>query len=538
MKISVIIPIYNAEKYLKQTLDSIRFQTYKNLEIICVLDCPTDNSANMVENTAKEDNRVKLIYNQQNIGLPTTRNIGVENASGEYMHFMDSDDFINPDFYEVMITEAIKEDADVAACSVFYEKKPKQSIWFRENEIVFGQDKIKKTNVLSAGWAWRYLIKKSFWSSRNLSFPDLAPMEDSPVMIPMVFYANKIVLCPNAVYFYKNRESSILNAERRKGIIFSRKTEKEKPCGSNRKKAREIFQSFMRLHKIKRLDMSTRRRNKRTRKTICENEPVEYGKTDKKISIIIPIYNAEKYLKQTLDSIRFQTYKNLEIVCVLDCPTDGSAKVVENTAKEDRRIKPVYNQQNMGLPAARNTGVENATGEYIHFMDADDFINPDFYEVMISAAIKNDADVAACSVFFEKMPTHSIWFNKSEILSLTARKIKKTEVTIQGWAWRYLIKKSFWNNRGLSFPDLVPMEDKPAMIPMIYYANKVALCPGAVYFYKYREDSILNKNYDKIRKKQQRAVRHKVYKIYEEFMRVHKIKQPSKLLHSITKKYL
>jgi len=532
-KISVIIPIYNAEKYLKQTLDSIRSQTYLNLEIICVLDCPTDNSSAIVYEAAKEDNRVRPVKHSENSGLPAARNTGVKNAGGEYIHFMDADDLVNPSFYDALIEVAVNADADVAACSVFYEKKPMQSILFAENEVVAGQDKINKTFVVNAGWAWRYLIKKEFWYAHNLSFPDLAPMEDSPVMIPMIYYANKVALCPNAVYFYKNRENSILNREH-----SNTDKEKERLWDDNRRKAREIFHNFMDIHKIKRTGtLRNHLVSSRTKRTICVNNPVEYGKQTKKISVIIPIYNAEKYIKHTMDSIRFQTYENLEIICVLDCPTDNSANIVEVTAKEDSRVKIVKHQKNSGLPAARNTGVKNASGEYMHFMDSDDFINPDFYETMINAAVREDADVAACSVFYEKKPWRSIWFWADETLNGSA-KIEKTEVAILGWAWRYLIRRSFWNNNAFSFPNLVPMEDKPVMIPMIYGANKVVLCPNAVYFYKHRQSSILNNDYDPIRRKLHSENRQKARAIFREFMRANGIKRPSKLLYYIKKKFL
>ncbi|MCL2843978.1 MAG: glycosyltransferase [Chitinivibrionia bacterium] len=256
-----------------------------------------------------------------------------------------------------------------------------------------------------------------------------------------------------------------------------------------------------------------------------------------KISVIIPIYNAEKYLKATLNSIRFQTYENLEIVCVLDCPTDNSAKIANEIARIDSRVKLVEHSKNSGLPAARNSGVENATGEYIHFMDSDDLLSPDFYETMIIAAEETNADVVACSVFYEKKPKRSIWFQKSEVLSETNDKIGKTEVAIQGWAWRYLIKRSFWNEQKFSFPDLVPMEDKPVMIPMIYYANKVVLCPNAVYFYKNRDSSILNKKYDPVREKQRSENRQKARSIFKNFMRVNKIKRPNRYLYYIKKHF-
>ena len=527
--ISIIIPIYNAEKYLRQVLDSVRCQTYTNLEILCILDCPTDTSAEIVENIAKEYQRIKIIKLPKNKRQANARNIGVTNTTGEYLHFMDADDFINPNFYEKMI-EAIKtEDADVAACSVLFEKKPKRSIWFNKDEVLYDLEKIKKTHVTIQSWSWRYLIKKSFWIANNLSFPDLLMMEDKPVMIPMIYYANKVAFSSQAIYFYKNREGSVLNKK-------NPDTELNKRRKEDRKKSRKMSNDFMRAHNVKGNSRLYYIMDSLAGKiTVCEDTSDEYGKIRKKISVIIPIYNAEKYLKQTLDSVRFQTYKNLEIVCVLDCPTDNSANIIRETAKEDNRIKLVEHFQNMGLPAARNSGVENATGEYIHFIDSDDLINPDFYEIMINEAEKTDADVAACSVFYEKKPVKSIWFQKSEVLLDIKDKIKKTEVAIQGWAWRYLIKKGFWNEHKFSFPDLVPMEDKPVMIPMIYYANKVILCPNAVYFYKNRENSILNKVYDPIREKQRSENRQKARKIFKDFMQINKIKRPNKWLYYIKK---
>ena len=524
-KISVIIPIYNSEKYLRQTLDCICSQTYENLEILCVLDCPTDSSARIVEEIAKKDAQIKVIRLAQNIGHAKARNVGVEKSSGEYIHFMDSDDFISPNFYEKMLEAIKKENADVSVCSVFFEKKPKRSIWFDKDEVLCGKQKIKKTEVVIQGWAWRYLIKKSFWLAHNLSFPDLLTMEDKPAMIPMVYYANKIAFCSQATYFYKNRENSVLNKK-----IFSAKIGRE--LKKSREKSQKISSRFVRAHKIKGSSILDYVRSSLAGKIIvCENASVEYGEINKRISVIIPIYNAEKYLKQTLDSVRFQTYKNLEIICVLDCPTDNSKKIVKEAIQNDSRIKLVENPQNIGLPAARNLGVENATGEYIHFMDSDDLLSPDFYDTMVSATEKSEADIAACSVFYEKKKWRSIWFRNSAVLSKTCDKIKKTEVAIQGWAWRYLIKKSFWCEHHFSFPDLVPMEDKPVMISVIYHANKVALCPSAVYFYKNRGDSILNRKLSVEREKQHHENRQKARKIFGDFMRTHKIKRPSKWLY-------
>jgi glycosyltransferase involved in cell wall biosynthesis len=532
-KISVIIPVYNAEKYLLPTLNAVRYQTYQNLEIICVLDSPTDGSIKIATEFASEDKRVKLVSHSRNKGLPATRNTGIENATGAYIHFMDSDDLINHDFYEILLNAASKNDADVSACSVLYEKKPKQSVWFAKDEVIFGEDKIHKTEVLYRGWSWRFLIKKSFWDKHNFSFPDLVPMEDIVVTISVVHFANKIAVCSDAIYFYKNRDSSILSRNKKED-----NSERAKQWKINVRSAKRKIKALIQNYKIKRPNKRFLWLKERLKsKYICINDPVEYGKIEKKISVIIPVYNVEKYLARALNSIRFQTYQNIEIICVLDCPTDSSAEIASNIAAQDKRVILVNHVNNKGLPAARNSGVGHATGDYIHFMDSDDFLSPDFYEVMIQAAERSNADVAACSVYYEKKPRKSIWFHKSEVLTGTDVKMEKTEVTIRSWAWKYLIKKSFWNSHNFSFPDLVPMEDRPVMIAMIFYANAVVLCPGAVYFYKNRENSILNKSYSAIREKQRRANRHKAREIYSDFMKTNKIKQPSKLRYYL-KKYL
>lgn len=530
-KISVIIPVYNTEKYLLSTVNTVRFQTYQNLEIICVLDCPTDNSANIAAEIAAQDNRIKLVVHPENRGLPAARNSGVAHATGEYIHFMDSDDLLTHDFYEILLNAANETNADVCACSVFNEKKPKQSIWFDKDEVLLGKNKIHKSEVLYRGWAWRYLIKKEFWDAHNFLFPDLAPMEDIVVTISVIHHANKIAVCPDAVYFYKNRDSSILNRNKKEDNPEQRKKWKE-----NIRIAKRTIKHLLRTYKIRQPYKKLLWLKERMKgKFVFTSDPAEYKACDKKISVIVPVYNVEKYLSRAINSVRFQTYSNLEIICVLDRPTDSSAKLAARIAAEDKRIKLVTHSENKGLPAARNSGVGIATGEYIHFMDSDDWLSPDFYETMIHAAEQSKAEVAACSVYYEKKPRKSIWFRKSEVLSDTDDKMEKTEITIQGWAWRYLIKKSLWDERNFSFPDLVPMEDKPVMISMIYYANAVVLCPGAVYFYKNRENSILNKNHDPAREKQRSENRHKARAIFKDFMKRNKIRRPGKLRYYLKK---
>ena len=120
------------------------------------------------------------------------------------------------------------------------------------------------------------------------------------------------------------------------------------------------------------------------------------------ISVIVPIYNVEKYLDRCVGSIINQTYKNLEIILVDDGSPDNCPQMCDDYAKKDSRIKVVH-KENGGLSDARNAGMKVATGEYVSFIDSDDYISLDFYETLLETIVDNDSDIVECSVvkFYE-----------------------------------------------------------------------------------------------------------------------------------------
>jgi len=121
-----------------------------------------------------------------------------------------------------------------------------------------------------------------------------------------------------------------------------------------------------------------------------------------KVSIIIPVYNTEKYLRKCLDSVLNQTLSDLEIICIDDCSTDGSLTVLKEYAALDSRIKIIEFKENKGVSAARNTGIEAATGEYIGFVDPDDYIDFDFYEKLYNKANECKADIIKANLIKHK----------------------------------------------------------------------------------------------------------------------------------------
>src|SRR5574344_2014986 len=118
IKISVIIPVYNAENFLRRCLDSVVKQTLKDIEIICVDDCSTDTSYSILQEYADMDKRIKLYKTEENSGGPSVpKNIALEKASGDFIAFIDNDDYVDNNFYEVLYNLAIKEGADIAEAS-------------------------------------------------------------------------------------------------------------------------------------------------------------------------------------------------------------------------------------------------------------------------------------------------------------------------------------------------------------------------------------------------------------------------------------
>ena len=220
-----------------------------------------------------------------------------------------------------------------------------------------------------------------------------------------------------------------------------------------------------------------------------------------KISVIIPVYNVEEYLAQCLESVIYQSYKDLEIIIVDDGSPDNSSAVYEKYAALDSRIK-VIKQENGGLSAARNTGLDAATGDYVHFIDSDDYVSCDYYEKMLAAAIATDADIAAGGVVSQNGQKYSISYQDSVVLSRLAEKFKVTNALNVCVVWRYIYRREFLEKNGFRFEVGRIFEDILFTPDVIRLADRVVTVPGAYYYYVFNPNSILNKGYTPRHKEQ------------------------------------
>lgn len=215
------------------------------------------------------------------------------------------------------------------------------------------------------------------------------------------------------------------------------------------------------------------------------------------ISIIVPVYQVEKYIRQCIDSILAQTFTDFELILVDDGSKDNSGKICDEYAERDKRIR-VFHKENGGLSDARNIGLDNASGNYFMFVDSDDYISPDMTECLYKKIHKENADIAVCNYryVFENGEKDFSTENKAEVLS--GKEIfynRKNERNYGFWtvAWNKLYKAEAFKNLRFRFGKY--HEDE-------FWANdiyrpdiRVVTVSESLYYYRQREDSIMgNKN--------------------------------------------
>ena len=219
------------------------------------------------------------------------------------------------------------------------------------------------------------------------------------------------------------------------------------------------------------------------------------------ISIIVPVYNTEKYLEKCICSIISQTYKNIEIIIVNDGSTDNSKRICEKYEKKDNRIK-LINKENGGQGSAKNIGIDYATGNYIGFVDSDDYIDEDMYETLYNLCVKNDADISM--VAFNKVIDGKVMktmdFGGETIVfdKFNAMKELLLDREIKSYNWNKLYKKELFE--GIEFSEKLKYEDIDINVKLFEKINKFTYKKIPKYYYVQRNNSIVNcKSYDNLK---------------------------------------
>ncbi|AMK15420.1 glycosyltransferase [Methanobrevibacter olleyae] len=548
VKISVIIPIYNAEHSIKSCLESVLKQTLKDIEIICVNDGSTDRSLKILNEYAEKDSRIKL-FNKENGGVGDSRNLGIDNAIGEYIAFLDADDIIvDDDSYYTLYHEAKKHNLEMVSGGIQFVGKNKISY---ENEWFKPIQKLQKRSSEEYGIPWYFyknIFKRDFLNKHNIRFPSLLRGQD-PVFfseiltkidyyyeVPIIYYSytapneikvnNSIKFLEYFKHFYEVFD--ILIKDKRFAPIIVQFSKiliemKDRPIHVTNKQ--ELLELLKVMDDLKSLYVNFN--NDDLLKQVCsafdkiidridivnvdminlgfKNIEDNYSKgivvkdviKKPKISIVIPVYNVENYLEKCLNSVINQTLANIEIICINDGSTDNSLKILNQFANKDNRIK-VFSFENAGLGPSRNRGIDRANGEYVAFLDSDDWLNLTFCEEIYKSASKNKADIVLFNAVeeYNDYKRKRIYFSKKIInddsfvfdFRWNPSFILDSFFTV----WSKLHRTEFLKENNIRFPSSL-FEDMEFQVESYLKAKRICYNPNI--FYHYRKEnpkSIMN----------------------------------------------
>ena len=518
IKVSVIIPIYNVEKYIEDCLCSVLKQTLKEIEIICVNDGTKDASMSIVKKYKQQDNRI-IIVDKENGGLSSARNAGLSCAHGEYVYFLDSDDMIDAHMLEDLYVEASKYDLDniyfdaeaIYESSDVEKEYPQYKTYYCRpgifTQVQTGPELFARMENFKhyRPSACLQMPKRAMLMENQISFKEGIIHEDQLFSIQAIMLSKKAKHI--AVPYYKRRVRSesimtseqefrssygyyiclkeykeflkrfdfsdpdIVKAVRRRMQILQNLTISEihKLTYMDLKKEIEQYpfdiQMEYELYVIRLLQERQTQQDKQKRlskeiKMVKKSKTFRVGKTllllprkgkslirnvsDKGlrctwyalkrkltkerrelspdrvcVSVIIPMYNAERYLRMCLNQLRVQTLESIEIICVNDGSIDGTKDIIEEFAAKDSRFKVIH-QDNQGAGNARNVGLEIAKGEYLLFLDADDIFDKKLCEDAYYKAKYDMADIVLFGAHRLNMQTAEQetmgWVLKEEML--------------------------------------------------------------------------------------------------------------------------
>ncbi len=212
------------------------------------------------------------------------------------------------------------------------------------------------------------------------------------------------------------------------------------------------------------------------------------------ISVIVPVYNSEKYLNRCVDSILAQTFTDLEVILADDGSTDGSGEICDAYADMDDRVV-VLHKANGGLSDARNAGLDIASGDYIGFVDSDDYIEPDMYERLYNVLTEHGADISVCSRHMEYEPEgRSVsWAKEKSLMDLTAEQAMKMMISNSDFnvaVWDKLYKAELFSD--IRFPVGKLYEDNYVTVQVFHKSSLISYLPVPLYHYVQRPESLMN----------------------------------------------
>ena len=522
-KISLIVPVYNTEKYLRECLDSLTAQTLSDIEIVCVNDGSTDSSPAILDEYAAADARIRVV-SQTNQGLSAARNAGLEAVTGEYTLFMDSDDRLEKTAAEQLCARATCDhldllfyNADCFADSAEAEKQARSySTYYRRSreyaEVLTGADLIAdmRRNGDYLCSACFELWRTDFLRSNGLEFTAGILHEDTDFTFRAALLTERAAHLDSVFFHRRVRAGSIMSNSIRfassygafraflgmegayrkfqeagrgreellaemNDVLFVARDRYAKMGWEERRKLKEVKDAHYRhLYQTLVADPVDRTMELSPSKA---SQPRQIIRPDGsvKVSVIIPVYNMGKFVAESLDSVLGQTLKEIEVICVDDGSTDESPKILAAYAAKDPRVK-VITQKNQGVFAARNNALDVARGEFVIFMDPDDwYCDADALRTLYAEAVANKVKICGGEIveMLERGKTKPLPPGYKP--SYTFRRggfFEYSEFQYFGWYTRFVFDRMMLEENNIRFPPYTRYQDPPFLVKAMLAAGR------------------------------------------------------------------
>lgn len=528
VKISIIMPIFNDEKLLKKSIGSVINQSLEDIELICVNDGSTDNSLSILNKYSKKYDFIR-VYTQKNQGSGIARNKGIKIAKGEYIAFLDADDFfIDKDSLEKLYDIASSNNANLVSGNMKLVNSNNEFLPFKDLDY-YEENRIILPENYGIPWGfYKNIYKREFLTSNDIYFPDLIRGQD-PVFLAEVLSKLDCIYTVNTdfyAYYYIDGANKCNSSKKIQDHIkqFKYVFNYFKNPKFNRVKADFeyklfVFIGMMGVENAECVLSSIRKIFVDNPNFIKRFEDYYYLKysNDKelmktlnintkkpRISVVVPVYNAEPFLNEAMNSLINQNFKDFEVICVNDGSPDDSLSILEDYASKDNRIK-IINQKNAGCGAARNKALDYCNGEYIYFFDPDDYIASNAFYKLYENAIINDSDLVIFKIarFHEKnkIDYKNAGFDFEKVFkdvdfkhfTFTCHDVKPYVLNKAFAPWTKLYKKELLDSYDDFRFDLgVAFDDVPFHVKSMLRAKKISYIPDFFYFYRFNPNSINN----------------------------------------------
>ena len=438
-KVSVIIPVFNASRYIEMCLDSIQKQNLQELEIICVDDGSTDGSGEILNAYSCKYENVRVLT-QPNLFAGTARNNGLLVARGEYIAFLDADDWLLPDALAELYSVAREHDLEmVKGCFYNYDNVTGRIFTtdysvnygimrkFR-NKILSFYDGVPEQMLCIADSPCNGLYKRSFLIENHIWFNNLKCCNDHSFFLTCLIRAKRVMVVDTFIFYCRTNQSHSLTGIRWKNysdVLASYSLVKK----AGRNLPEKLFHLFMqkelkyvlywyKTYKGTVVDKEVTRKMEEQLKSFFDNYEKEdvtasflrnelnvpelsflHEIVSPEISVIMLVCNAEKSIRYILYSLQKQSFTDYEVICINDASTDRSFAILEEYAKKDYRIRIINNTKKLHTVVSRNLAMQQARGTYIVFLDATDSLREDALEQFYEKAQDTDTDCIACQTY-------------------------------------------------------------------------------------------------------------------------------------------